>query len=428
MNEQRPDHRSFGKTVPNWHGALILLAAPSFLAGCGAGTPEAPRVIQRDSAGIVIVENAPGMELNAGGWSVDQEPFLTIGSVDGDEGEFLYEVTGAHGLPEGGVAILNAGTTEIRVYDNAGNQVTTIGRRGEGPGEFTWMRLAGTIGNDTLVVLDSGLRRMSLVHPEAGFLRSAFVEPEVTETLYASGVFGDGLVLFGSGARTRYYEGVQEGMSRPPATYRVCDLEGRLVGELGEKPGLEVELQVVESRADGQLRVRNRSHPLARLPEAAARGNRFYFGPQDTFEIEAMDPNGRLLRLFRVLEDPVPVTAEAWARYVDERIEATARDADHEARRRRFFEGEREFLPPTFPAHGTLKVDPLDHLWVEEYRLPGEESLIWSVFNPDGIRLARVTLPPGMDVLEIGSDRIIGLVKDEYDVEFVHLFRLRRGE
>ena len=86
-----------------------------------------------------------------------------------------------------------------------------------------------------------------------------------------------------------------------------------------------------------------------------------------------------------------------------------------------------ENLPPTFPAHGALKVDALDHLWVEEYRIPGEETHVWSVFDREGVRLSRVPLPSPMEVLEIGSDYAMGLARDEYEVEYVQLFRLRRG-
>ena len=86
-----------------------------------------------------------------------------------------------------------------------------------------------------------------------------------------------------------------------------------------------------------------------------------------------------------------------------------------------------EHIPETFPAHGALKVDALDYLWVEEYRLPREESVVWSIFNPEGARVARVGVPLGAEVLEIGEDHVIGLTKDELDVESVQLFRLRRG-
>lgn len=104
-----------------------------------------------------------------------------------------------------------------------------------------------------------------------------------------------------------------------------------------------------------------------------------------------------------------------------------ATDEDHERRLRAVYEEAEKDLPATFPAHGSLRADLLDHLWVEEYRLPGDAALIWSVFHPDGRRLARVALPRAMEILEIGDDYVMGLVRDALDVEYVQMYRLHRG-
>lgn len=392
-------------------------------SACGSSNEIAPSAIQWDSAGIVIVENPPEMALNAGGWLVEPGPFLSIGAIDGPEGTFLDDVTGAHRLPDGHVVVLNAGTQEIRVYDNTGTLLKTIGRDGEGPGEFRYLSLGGVLPGDTLVVMDAMLRRMSIVHPEAGVVRSARLDPDVAANANAWGVFDNRTVLFGRGGQTAESEGVY----RQPETYRVSDLEGTLAGVLGEKPGVEANHIPMESYTTGEPVIITRQLYFARKGIPVAVGDRFYFGSQDKFEIEAMDPYGTILRLIRVPVDPVPLTREIWDSYVEHRIETIARDPDHERRMRRSMEQDSQALPPTFPAHGELEVDALNHLWVEEYRIPGDNTHTWSVFDREGVRLARVTLPVPMEVLEVGGDYVMGLVKDEMDVEYVRLFRLRRG-
>ncbi|MGW8266626.1 MAG: hypothetical protein ACWGSQ_09680 [Longimicrobiales bacterium] len=401
----------------------FIPALSPLLPGCKSADSAAPGVTKRDSAGIVIVENPAGMERNAGGWGVEDRPFLSIGSLEGSEDTSLHDVTGAHALSDGRVAILNAGSREIRIYDEAATLVRTIGRAGEGPGEFQYMSLGGVLPGDTMVILDPALRRISLVHPEAGVVRSARLDPEVSDNATAWGIFDNRTLLFGRGGTSADREGVYRGVE----TYRVSDLAGRLVGELGEKPGSEANHIPMNSYTTGEPVIITRVLYFARQGLPVASGDRFYFGSQDRFEIEAMDSQGTLLRLVRVMEDPVPLTRELWDTYVEHRIRTVARDADHERRMRRLMEENSQHLPPAFPAHGALEVDALGYLWVEEYRIPGELTHVWSVFNRDGVRLARVTLPVPMEVLEIGEDYFLGLVKDEYDVEYVQLFRLRRG-
>ncbi|MFC1574493.1 hypothetical protein ACFL3Z_00240 [Gemmatimonadota bacterium] len=420
------EHSFGGTRYPRILSALFFVLSLSNQGCAPAGTVD-PTATQRDSVGLVIVENSPGMALNPNGWSVDLEPYLSIGDVDGTEDTFLYQVMGAHSLPDGGVAVVNAGTREVRIYDATGSPVNAIGREGEGPGEFGWMTLGGVLGEDTLVILDPRLRRLSLVHPKDGFIRSAVVAPEVSQTVYASGVFSNGTILFGQGARPALYEGFKEGVYRRPEPYRVCDLEGKLAGDLGEKPGVEADLRIVENMSTGEPGVREQILWFGKQPEAIASGDRFYYGSQDNFEIEVMDPQGTILRLIRVLVDPVPLTREVWESYVDSFVEEVARDSDHAREMRARMEWGSVALPHSFPAHGDLKVDALGLLWVEEYLIPGEETPVWSVFDRDGVRLARVILPRSVQVLEIGSDHLIGLIRDEYEVEYVRLFRLRRG-
>lgn len=410
--------------VPWPRGRLFLSLTLSLLfSACGPSDETAPGVVQWDSAGIVIVENPPDLGLNTGGWLVEPKPFLSIGAIDGPEGTFLDDVTGAHRLQDGRVVVLNAGTQEIRIFDKTGTPVRTIGRNGEGPGEFRYLSLGGVLPGDTLVVMDPALRRMSIVHPEAGVVRGASMDPGVAANATAWGVFDNRTVLFGRGGVTAESEGVY----RQPETYRVSDLDGKLAGVLGEKPGVEANHIPMESYTTGEPVIITRQLYFARKGVPVASGDRFYFGSQDRFEIEVMDPQGTILKLIRVPADPVPITREIWDFYVEHRIETVARDADHERRMRRSMEESSQVLPPAFPAHGALEVDAMDHLWVEEYRIPGDDTHVWSVFDREGVRLARVTLPVPMEVLEIGGDYVMGLVKDELDVEYVQLFLLRRG-
>ena len=84
-------------------------------------------------------------------------------------------------------------------------------------------------------------------------------------------------------------------------------------------------------------------------------------------------------------------------------------------------------LVDSFPAFAEILADLAGYLWVLEYRMFGEGPAVWTVFDPDGRIQGLVETPPGLDVLEIGEDYVLGLVEDELGVEYVQLWALDRG-
>lgn len=85
-------------------------------------------------------------------------------------------------------------------------------------------------------------------------------------------------------------------------------------------------------------------------------------------------------------------------------------------------------LPEAFPAFEGVLADALGFLWVEDYRLPGEPSPAWTVFDPEGRVLGLVELPPALTVFEIGEDYVLGRVSDELGIEYVRLWPLDRSD
>src|SRR5690606_37218699 len=121
------------------HGAAVLLPALlAAIAACGAAdrTGDRPATTVRDSAGIVIVENAaiPGPdELD---WRIADSPSVVIGRAEGEADDVLHSVSGAVRLRDGRIVIADGGSSELRFYDPQGRYRSTAGRRGGGPGEF----------------------------------------------------------------------------------------------------------------------------------------------------------------------------------------------------------------------------------------------------------------------------------------------------
>jgi len=102
-------------------------------------------------------------------WRLAAEPLLEIGVVDGDPAYQLHQVSGATLLDDGRIALVNSGSSQLRIYDAQGTLTAQHGRKGSGPGEFQVPGRVYVIG-DTIAVFDQRLRRMSLHGLDGGYI------------------------------------------------------------------------------------------------------------------------------------------------------------------------------------------------------------------------------------------------------------------
>ena len=81
-------------------------------------------------------------------------------------------------------------------------------------------------------------------------------------------------------------------------------------------------------------------------------------------------------------------------------------------------------LPLTMPSYEHARVDALSNVWVKEYNRPGDNTPRWSMFDSSGVWLGTLTFPVRFEPLDIGSDYVLGLWRDEDDVEHVRMYQL----
>lgn len=74
-----------------------------------------------------------------------------------------------------------------------------------------------------------------------------------------------------------------------------------------------------------------------------------------------------------------------------------------------------------------MRVSPQGHLWV---RQPGEPGgpVAWIVYDLEARPIGRVTTPAGFEIHEIGRDYVLGVGRDEMDVEYVEFYTLEGAE
>ena len=231
-------------------------------------------------------------------------------------------------------------------------------------------------------------------------------------------------------------------MERPTGTMRETidavahNIDGSIRTTLGTFPGSSFDTQLRKAPGKGvQGPVRL---PVWFAPNigAVAFADSFYVGTGDTYEVTLYDVEGRIRRIVRRDRDPDEVTQAA----IDEKIEQ-ARALIVEGPKATYFESQVIWLSETpaaehFPAYGNrFRVDADHNLWVEQFtperwngdRIP-DLGLRYDVFDASGRFLGVVHLPPNFEPTDIGTDYILGLWEDEFDVQYAVKYLLIKPE
>jgi hypothetical protein len=363
-----------------------------------------------------VVENRLE-ELPSGAWSVDAEPLLAIGGLSAPESHQLFQISGATRLPDGRLAVASAGTHDVRVYSPEGELVGRFGRQGDGPEEFREPGVVGRYGADTLVVFDAMLSRVSWIHAEGGFLGSAPASWGGKGFPVAGRLLEDGSILVGGGMSFSSEAGFPTGVIRPESTFGWLRRNGEAVF-LGDFPAAEMFARATEQ---GFMA---RGVPFARVTVAAPGRGGVWLGTGDDWTLQLLAPDGTARRVAHATGSLRPVTASERSAYVEEAVSETS--TENEARQLRELLAEMPF-PAHYPPYRSLVGDAAGNLWVEAYGGPGEEVPSWTVLDPLGRGVTRLTTPPRTRVLEIGRDYLLGRTLDDLGVESLTLWRLRRG-
>jgi len=384
------------------------------LSSC-ADAPSIPPNSTRDSAGVTIVESAAPAWDAGNGWTVDREPLLDLSTAGTGEAHEFYSVQDAIRLADGSL-VVGARAGDIRIFSASGSFLGSVGGRGEGPGEFQMVTSLHVTPGDSILAFDGRARRVTVIGPDRTVERIVpialplprrFTPLDRVTWLVAVPPLDDDLT-----PDARIY--------RTPMPVIRVSREGALRDTVATVAGPEgVFLEVSSGLADAR--------PIfGRDAHLAVRGGRFLLGSAETMEYRIHAPDGSLERIVRVPD-------------YDLTLDEGMLDAERAARLgMNSSPGSRELLsllptPSARPAYSELRVDSEGCVWAAEHNgefvhMLGPEPRDWEVFGPDDAWLGSVRLPARFNVLDIGRDYVLGVFRDDLDVERVQMLRLHRND
>jgi hypothetical protein len=92
----------------------------------------------------------------------------------------LYQVTAVQALGEGRVAVGTNSPAQALVFEADGSLAVTLGREGDGPGEFWNVASLVALASDSILVWDRDRRRISVFTGEGVYSREAGLSESVS--------------------------------------------------------------------------------------------------------------------------------------------------------------------------------------------------------------------------------------------------------
>jgi hypothetical protein len=357
-------------------------------------------------------------------WEVARSPTVSIGGSDLRPDYLLDGVVGATRLSDGRIVVASLIGSDIKYFSPTGERLRTVGRQGRGPGEYEAIHVVFKLPGDTLMVV-SRLPGLTWLSPEGDYVRSLAVNLAGRERhpcRMSEGPIhslGDGRLLTGFGPG-----GIPGCAAVPNEVHRATTLI-----EMQDYPHDRFDTVTVMpgTERDGfDYRV------FGAQALIAAGGGRVFAADSRASEVQVFEGTRHIaawMTPLRAVPVPRAATRERFERrqYSDGRVATVEFD-----------------YPDYYPVIGRLLADAVGALWVMRYPrssqplysvflthasagfLVEDGGAHWIVHDRSGTAVARVHTPDRFFPIEIGADYILGVSKDELDVQTVELYSFIR--
>jgi len=309
--------------------------------------------------GVKVIKNPKAPLYPAGIFRLEEE--LSLGKADGEEAYLFSRINGLDVDDNGNLYVLDYRSAHVRVFDDRGVFLRTIGQKGQGPGEMEM---------------------------------PVFVQVEPSGELAVFDYLRRNLITFSLGGKY-----LRQSRTRESFVPLRIDPQGNIVGSVSLAPApiggrelkkyfLTKDQPLVIAREDQDKNRQKTEMAVAKptLACAVSPQGKIVWGKSDDYELRVLDPQGAPILFIQKKYDPAPFSEQDRKFYQDKYADWIRA-------------GGKLVFPDHLPAFMDISVDAEERIFVKTYqRIEGTaDSRYFDIFDSDGKYLASVPIRANLD-------------------------------
>jgi hypothetical protein len=275
---------------------------------------------------------------------------------------------------QGNVYVMDYGDVNIKVYDGQGRFVRTIGRQGQGPGEFGGMVVFNLMSGNRICILDFMQSRVIILATDGRFV-SGF---PLKEFFASVAVDGHDRIFLGKRAAVKELDKLSTEFQEIPHVTSVfrTDVSGKEVTHLTDFLG---ETMVMKASGGGAISMGG----LYEIVWTVASVGKLYGGYNLDYSIGVYGEDGK--KEFAFGREFTPVKNPRFKGMTGQK--------------------------KSMPAYRSIILDEPANLWVELYQAGDAKGFLYDVFSPDGTYSKQVSVEQRIGVFKNG--KVYSLLRPE---------------
>ncbi len=302
--------------------------------------------------GVIIVKNPKEPMYGEDALFLEEE--LTIGEAKGRE-EYMFQSLYSLAVNDNGdIFALDTIAKHVKVYNREGLYLRTIGRPGQGPGEFSFPMSLILTARDELVV--GFMNNISYFSSEGEYIKSI---PIISTARFLSIDIDTAGNIFG----------ISIGIEQMGFLLKKYDPELNELLLFGFSP----------SSSEESNRTGKRNAFFTPLRWDIINGDQVVTGyPEEGYVVKILDTSGNLIRRIEREYTPIETTQKDFEERIADRPPKLKKDL---------------YAPKHFPPYRNLIADDEGRIWVRtSEKAPDGKSHIYDVFDPEGRFILKVAL------------------------------------